>query len=393
MKRLICFASFVLALCLASAPARSSECIDVLKTLPDLKESDFSSKDFYFQHRIWTSTTTSEKEENEDAKIGVVIEGIPISVGDSRHIKGKLSKSEHDDTTIVADSERRLVLYNSAAQSEAIKSWRSCMERGSGGILVRFEPEALDPSGKLVKLLITYPIPSMGDGAVYKNVALLSSIETTLQNAGVKFPNEKNNQTPQCLLTRIYKPRDTICDLALEVPSRRTQIDLTLFLKNADGTKFTASAYLPPRPVLKYEVRDWPAIRTEGSECGTPNSKYRDDPKAACVQNGSNSGSAAAHSNERRKADDGFVFIKSTIKCDLVQSRTNNGACKIELHNSGDEITIDVTMGSWPGGSKGPAPGDNVWVNGHVTAKEVRPYWDWGDGTKTPVQPTTAKQQ
>lgn len=362
-------ATLTFVFCTLGTPAfATDECADVLAK-SQLKDTDFTSHDFYFQHQIWSSSFA--KNESEDLSLSVVLYGVPVTLGDKKNIQTKLS--QFSDTTTVRSHDEHLVLYNLRAESEALKEWGNCMSNNAG-VRARFEPQADDPTGKNVALVIEYFAQALSNGSKQETLYLTSDAIRTI-------PKDVTYYDPVGCLKKGHKylVGDRNCKIDM-IASRRTNFSITLTLSDKDGTHNTrADAYLPPRPRLIPEIKNWPAEvvvfdRPYGAQDTKCTSIY---PGTACA--------VAATLNEGvngplvfRDADPGYIFLEKTIDSRATQYHDPNAACSppasLVPTSLGTQISLGATTGRMDTGK-----GEYHSALCNASAKEIKFNWVWDD--------------
>lgn len=247
------FVSLVVSLMVLSTQSAiaDDECKDVLvnKVMNELKVT----KDSYYNTAILsTLNESSDEAEKTDAGLGIVIEGIPISLtySDARRLKTSLSK--YYSLNSIAQERSSYLLMS--GQEVIVNAWRDCMRNKGGGLSVRFKP--LDGKvGKQTLLLIEYYKPA--DSTLRAlNQELTSDVYIDQAMVQVKAGAD-------CLKAKkVFRPGDT-CTVLLITTSAWTTMPIVLLTKtqgekDGEPTSASYSAYLGPRAELVGATEPWP---------------------------------------------------------------------------------------------------------------------------------------
>jgi len=234
----------------STGAAANDECKDVLvnKVMNELKVT----RDSYYNTTVLsTLNESSDEADKTDAALGVVIEGIPISLSysDARRIKTNLSK--YYSLNAIARERSSYLLMS--GQDVIVNAWRDCMRNRGGGLSVRFVP--LDgKAGKQTLLIIEYYKPA--DSTV-------KALNQVLTSDVYVDPAVQVKSGGDCLKeNKVFRAGDT-CTVLLVTTSAWATMPIVLLTKTQqekddDAISASYSAYLGPRAALVGVSQPWP---------------------------------------------------------------------------------------------------------------------------------------
>ena len=238
------------------------ECKDVLVNA--VMNTLAVTKDNYYNTAI-LSTVNEQSDSSSDtsAGLGVVIEGIPISLSysDAKRLKSSISKY-YSLNSIARERSSYLLM---SGQDVIVNAWKDCMTKRGGGLSLRFKP--LDGrTGKQTLLYIEY----------YKSADPTQS-QLNLQLTDAPYLDKDEIEVKsglECLKAgKVFRPGDT-CTVLFLTKSAWTTMPFVMAVKTQPASRVAASpaadaeiesnsiisysVYLAPRAELVGKSRPWP---------------------------------------------------------------------------------------------------------------------------------------